>query len=490
MAINPAVVRYFEKRAIPETALIDFGIYSGRRLPSGEVVQDDLGEIIVFPNSRNGRTVAEKYREAHKKFSQKPGGERYFYNNEVLSDPQVTEKGMPVVIVEGEIDAISVHMAGYPFVVSVPDGAPPANSGQDDSNAITPEDDNKFQFIWNDWDRIKRVKRFVIAVDNDEPGKRLAEELVRRLGRNRCSFVIFPEGCKDFNDVWVNLDPVAARAVIDSAKEYPVSGVYGVDDLPKEPPLSPRSTGFRKLDNFLMPFYPGLMVVTGIAGSGKTSFVNQMVAQMALMHGWKAAIASFEMRVKPFVTGTLEATFLHHWGEKGTPEAAEEFVRRNFKFIAPEPSGDDDDFTVDWLIERAITAAVRDGIRVLVIDPWNEIEHGVGRRETVTDYTGKAIRSLKRFGREFECLVIVVAHPNKSAAVSKDCGEISLYDVADSAHFANKADFGVIIARVGGGDTDDNRTAVHVKKVRYQGVSGFPGTVELYFDRQKRIFYE
>ena len=38
------------------------------------------------------------------------------------------------------------------------------------------------------------------ATDGDEPGWRLAQELARRLGRARCAFVTYPQGCKDLNE--------------------------------------------------------------------------------------------------------------------------------------------------------------------------------------------------------------------------------------------------------------------------------------------------
>ncbi|REB27992.1 AAA family ATPase, partial [Staphylococcus pseudintermedius] len=115
----------------------------------------------------------------------------------------------------------------------------------------------------------------------------------------------------------------------------------------------------------------------------------------------------------------------------------------------PEPGGDNDTFDIDWLIDKAIAAVGRHGNRGLVIDPWNEVEHAMPKGENVNEYTGRAIRALKRFGREFECIVIVVAHPNKRAS-EKAPEDVSLYDISDTSHFANKADFGVVVARVGG----------------------------------------
>lgn len=482
-AVSPEHLKWFEDRGINHETVINGGIYSGRHVTSGEgryeVVPDANGRIIVYPYLRHGLAVNHKYRAPGKRFYQQLGGTKVFWNAEILDDPSLHDGTHSLVIVEGENDALSVMEAGYPFVVSVPDGAPPPRkSGQIDEE-INPEHDDKYAFIFNDWDVLKKIKCFVIAVDNDEPGKRLAEELVRRLGRIRCQFVEFPEGCKDFNEVLQKQGNEYVIGMIDAAKPYPVSGLHTLRTLPKEPDLVPLSTGWKRVDAMMMPFFPAFMVVTGKAGSGKSSWVNQMVAQMAFIHGIRVGIASFEMRINPFVTKTLASVHYH----MKVPGNAEEWIDDSFVFIAPEPSKEEDQFDVEWLIEKAEAAVIRYGIRILVIDPWNEIEHAVGRRESLTDYTGRAIRALKRFGREFECLVVVVAHPTKSAA-DKDPEDISLYDISDSAHFANKADFGVVVARSNLGPTSN----IMVKKVRYQPETGKPGADNLtYFPDKKRF---
>lgn len=489
--INPKIAAWFEKRGISRENAAELGIYTGKQQQIGEetkVVADPEGRIIVFPFMRRGAIVNEKYRGDNKKFWQATGGLKCFYNSDVLTDPQLVEGRAALVIVEGELDLLAVREAGNPFVVSVPDGAPPALKPGEKLQDIDPEHDSKYEYVFTDWEALKKIKRIVIATDADDPGKRLAEELVRRLGRARCSFVTFPDGCKDFNEVLLQEGAAVVAELIARAKPYPVSGIYTYSDLPAEPDLRPISTGWGRLDKNLRPFYPSLMVVTGFAGSGKSCFVNQMVAQMALRSGWKAAIASFEMRVKPFITDVLANTYLEQYQDRGgTVETAMAWVDKNFVFVAPEPSDEDDNFDIGWLIEKAIAAVIRHGIRVLVIDPWNEVEHALRRGESLTEYTGRALRALKRFGREFEVMVIVVAHPTKSAA-NKDPADVSLYDVSDSAHFANKADFGVIVARVPNATEHDLVSTVLVKKVRYQPDTGFPGFVHLTYDPRSRTF--
>lgn len=488
MDINPKVQNWFTARGINPETVARMGICSGRHHQTGgedfEVIPEPQGNVIVFPYVRKGSILNEKYRAAGKKFYQKKLGQKLFWNADILDDPALHDGRNQLVITEGELDALSVIEAGNPFVVSVPDGAPPPREdGEQPTHDIEYEHDDKYRYILNDWTSLKKIKRIIIATDNDAPGKQLSEELVRRLGRARCSFVNYPDGCKDFNDVLLKYGPSSVIEVITRARPYPVGGVYSYDELPPEPNLTPVSTGWSRLDQYLKLFYPALLVVTGYAGTGKSTWVNQLIAQLNIHHGWKAGIASFEMRIKPFVTEVLMQTYVDN---NNQPHHAEKWLNDNFVFIAPEPSDEDDSFDIDWLIDKAIVAVIRYGIRVLVIDPWNEIEHATGKRESTTEYTGRAIRKLKRFGREFEVLVIIVAHPTKEAS-RKSPEDISLYDVDGSANFANKADFGVVIARHGIA-ANDYVSSIFVKKIRYQPVSGRPGSIELVYDPAVRTF--
>jgi len=57
---------------------------------------------------------------------------------------------------------------------------------------IDPEHDDKYSYIFNNWDRLKEIKRHILFTDGDEQGERLRDEIARRLGRVRCSFVASP----------------------------------------------------------------------------------------------------------------------------------------------------------------------------------------------------------------------------------------------------------------------------------------------------------
>ncbi|CAD6266732.1 unnamed protein product [Miscanthus lutarioriparius] len=89
-----------------------------------------------------------------------------------------------------------------------------------------------------------QASRIILATDDDHPGQALAEELARRLGKERCWRVKWPkkndtDTCKDANEVLMFLGPQALRKVID-AKLYPIRGLFSFKDF------------FPEIDNYFL----------------------------------------------------------------------------------------------------------------------------------------------------------------------------------------------------------------------------------------------
>jgi twinkle protein len=493
MTLSEKHLDWLASREIDVEIAVAMGLYSAKRGQDG-VEPDSAGTILVYPFTRNGEEIGAKYRGPGKTFWQKAGAaKKVFFNADVLDDPTLPDNAL--VITEGEMDCLAVLSAGYPFAVSVPDGAPPARDAHgnliavpEGTSDINPQDDDKYSFLLNDWTALKAVTRIIIATDADGPGRRLAAELVRRLDRIRCSFVTYPEGCKDFNDVLVKHGRKAVMQIIADAKPYPVSGVYRYSDLPPEPAFVPVSTGFKDLDDKLMLYTPSFVVVTGFPGQGKSTWTVQMATQVAYLHQWNIGLASFEMRVKPYVTDQVTRIFKHMSSRVGSPDmdlTPDEFMERRFYFIAPDATSDEV-HDIHWLLDRMEVAVIRHGVKMFVIDPWNEIEHAKRGDESATEYTGRAIQALKKFGRQYDVCIVVVAHPTKSAG-NRDAEELSLYSVSDSSHWANKADHGIVVARTGDPETSST-SIIRVCKVRYQPETGNLGATYMLYDRQDRIF--
>ena len=67
--------------------------------------------------------------------------------------------------------------------VSVPDGAP---RDVREGELPDPKADTKFAYLWNCRAVLDSARRILLATDSDGPGQALAEELARRLGKERC----------------------------------------------------------------------------------------------------------------------------------------------------------------------------------------------------------------------------------------------------------------------------------------------------------------
>jgi twinkle protein len=483
--LSEATCEWLESRGIGVEIATRFDLYTATVDANGDVVPDmRRGGILVFPCYEHDILVNEKFRLLPKeRFWQRKGGTKTFFNADVLFRPEVTEHGAPVIITEGELDTLVAIQAGKEFTMSVPDGAPPASKpGEEEVEQPTnPEADRdgKFQYLYRLRAALQRVRQFILAVDSDPPGQRLAGELVRRFGAARCSFVEYPPGCKDLNDVLQRYGAAAVVEVLERAKPYPVRGLYRLSDYP-ERQIETFSSGWPLLDQHLMLMPGEFMVVTGVPGHGKTVWILNLLAQLAENHAWRSALFSPEMRVMPYMRNRLRA--IKRGSEEAHPET-DAWIEDNFVFLDADPTGVgtyDSDFDLQWILDRAVDAVLRYGIRVLVIDPWNEIEHAKRKDEMMVDYIGRAIRMLKRFGRLHEVVVIVVAHPTKEVGRDGKYRCPSLYDIDGAAHWFNKADHGIVVERPP--DAPFGRAKIHVCKSKMEEL-GFTGTVAMQFDR-------
>ncbi|HEX8413809.1 MAG TPA: DnaB-like helicase C-terminal domain-containing protein [Sphingomicrobium sp.] len=431
--------------------------------------RDGAGNWLAVPYVERGTTLNHKYRLTSKKQHRMDGGAPLtLWNHDVLLE----ESKHPLIITEGEWDAMAAMTSGYSRVVSVPNGT--SSAGKE----LT-EGSSQYQYLHRSKDLLDRVDRFILAVDGDEPGRNLAADLARILGPERCMFVRYPEGCKDLNEVLVQHGAAGVTSVISDAKPYPIAGLYKLADFPDPPALRSLTVGIDGLDKHFALTPGTFTVIAGWAGHGKTSLLMRMLAN-AMKAGTPIAIGSFETMPRPILENRLRSALYDCHPDDvraQRPGPADELLAKKLSIIAHSPSNDETELTLEYIIELAKIAVVRDNIRLLVLDPWNEIEHQRNGNESETEYTSRAIRELKRFAKNYECAVWLVAHPRKPSSDGNPRPP-SLYDIAGSAHFANKADYGLVVHR---DDLASNAIMVKIVKVR-MGLPGKVGQIVLDYD--------
>ncbi|MCC7462112.1 MAG: toprim domain-containing protein [Gammaproteobacteria bacterium] len=457
-----AIAQWFAERGISREVLDRNGVRPARvYMPQVE----DHVTAIAFPYRRGEDLVNVKYRDREKNFRMEAGAERVLYG---LGDIDAER----CCIVEGEIDKLSLEMAGIVSCVSVPDGAP-AENARDYSG--------KFTFLDADADRIGAVREWIIAVDNDGPGKRLEDELARRLGRDKCRRVTWPSDCKDANDVLRSFGAQVLRECIENAQAFPLAGVFHTEDCAdKVRQLHERgwekgvATGWGEVDQFYTVRPGEFTVVTGMPNSGKSNWLDALCVNLAAIHGWRFALFSPENQPiedhmgrmvekwvgKPFDVGPSARL------DRAELDEGLRWVGEHFTWILPD---DDADWTIERVLDLSKSLVFREGIRGLVIDPWNELEHHPPGGMSETIYIGNVLKHVRQFARRHGVHVWIVAHPQKLLREKDGNYPIpTMYDIAGSANWRNKADNGVVIWR--DFTSPDTPIEVHVQKVRFRQV--------------------
>jgi twinkle protein len=472
-----ALLAYFRGRGISEQTLANEGVTECK-----QYMRDAGKEVPAFavPYKSEGRPTKLKIRSyPEKMFCWSGGGAETFLNIDSINVEE------PVYIVEGEIDYLTCIEYGFTNVVSVPNGAPMKVT----NNAVDPTEDGKFKYIAASMDKLKLVKKFIIATDGDPAGTAMAEELARRLGRSRCWRVTFPAD-KDKKDANAYLQSEGRSSLIDLLNRpvaWPIAGLFDaskyVEDVRSyydRGVLPAESTGYEAVDE-LYRVAPGqLTLVTGIPGSGKSEFVDQIMVNLAVKKDWKFAICSFENQPDYHIIKLAEKyarlSFFAS-GRRMSPEVRDEalkFITEHFIFI--EQSGDVR-ANIDSILERATAAVGRMGVRGLVIDPYNYLEKKAeGGSET--EQAGVILSKTRQFCIANSVHTWFIAHPQKLMRDSS--GNVYVprgYDVSGSANFFNMPDMGITLHR------RENHVEFHNWKTRFKWW-GQVGMAKLSYDKE------
>lgn len=370
----------------------------------------------------------------------------------------------PLVVTVGEKAAAMCHAAGCKHV-------------QDASHPEYLLDANgrvKHEIAW--------FGRFVILIP--EGGEGWRNDIAMNLGDERCRWAYFPPA----------IDQISAA--ISSARAMWTDEVATIDDIPDPGAETAYKSGFEKFDDHGFRIaLPAFMPIIGPYGSGKSVFLRQLLVNLWRLHGWKFLLTSFEEQVKPRYLRDLRRHLICS-GPENDPETGEVLwrvysgrvdftdeaiaradaeIRKSAVFLRRKRNA-----TLDLkrLLDRIEFAVRVHGVKVVAIDPVNEIDHQVPKGESKTDYMGRFIMALKALADDYGLLMICALHPPKDGVekrLSKN-GLLTLNDGADTAHWGNKADIGFCLWR-----NLDGPTYVHADKLKDHEVMGKPFLAELNF---------
>jgi twinkle protein len=134
---------------------------------------------------------------------------------------------------------------------------------------------------------------------------------------------------------------------------------------------------------------------------------------------------------------------------------------------------------------------VRDGAKIVQIDPWNRLESQRGEGENETEYVLRCLRMFTVFAKAFDVHVQIVAHPAKRDPRRRDQPP-EMEDVSGSQNWWNVPDQGFVVHRPKFWDAHGDRcydAIFYQRKARFEDL-GYPCAIGIRFDPIDRRFKE
>jgi len=384
---------------------------------------------------------------------------------------------------EGEVIETADPLSEY-GVVSVPNGAALGAN-------------KKLEYLDNCADWFVGLDEIIIATDGDAAGMDLRDELIRRLGVERCKYVIYPKDAsvsdskggtrppKDMNEVlvWLGAEKVVELAL--NAFQVPVDGIYYVDDIFESMfesfkagiQLAP-TTRMGTLDDYFRWKKGDQNCWTGYANYGKTTYVLQLMLTKSIFDHWRWAIYSPEnYPANDFYDDLIEmycGKDLSQMTQEEYVDAAT-FINEHFFYVYPDHEHD-----LNAIHEKFRYLILKKGVDGVLVDPWNQLDHNMSGYQREDIYLSRAFKDTKRFALMNHIVYNIIAHPkNPTPRQDGSIDAADMYDLSGGSMWGNKMDGIISYHRPDHhADKSSTRCELHIQKVKRKRTGGKQGVVE------------
>ena len=442
LPLSEKVINYFESRGISKATLDNWKISESIQFfPSANKKMT----AINFNYYRDGELTNIKYRSAGKDFKMISGAELIFYGLDKIKDLKT------IYIVEGEMDALSVHESGIFSVCSVPNGASKGNQ--------------RLEYLDNCWKNFLG-KDIILCTDTDEAGLSLRNELARRFGKHRCKYVDFGD-FKDANDMLISEGKQSLKECLLNPKNFPLEGIVNINDIWddvlnfNDKGITNYGIGFGSSDEYLKIALSEWSLISGIPNSGKSDVVDQICCNLALKNDFRIGMFApesfpYEGHIKRIANKLNEKNC-----DNNILNASKNFIEEHFYFVKI----DLENLTLKSILDKFRDLVLQKGINICVIDPWNMLDHTDQKDHS---YIGRMLSEITQFCQQTNTHLFLVAHPRKMEQNENGYKIPTPYDISGSADFFNKAYNCLTVFRELGQETQyqSDAVAIHVQKVK------------------------
>lgn len=506
MVLNEKIVEWFGGRGISKSTLERFFIH-GRNEWMPQTQKEE--SVIVFPYMRDSQIVNCKFRDGRKNFKMVKDAELVLFGMQTLVGRHCA------IIVEGEADCMAAYEAGFGqdyepkpnadgevvehelgmwAVLSVPNGASKGSQ--------------QLEYLDNCADYLSEIDEFIIATDNDEAGNSLKEELIRRLGVEKCRVLdwnllksnVSPflgdyKPCKDINEVLAHFGKDAVKSLLLASKAIPVDGVYYLDDIfgdmlnnfRKGIQLAP-TTRFTEMDEYFRWKKGDISLFTGYGNAGKSFFVLQLMLTKSIWDGWKWAIFSPENYPANDFYDDLVEMYVGKWvtdmNEEEYTEACK-FIGEHIYFVYPENEHD-----ISSIHEKFRYLILKKGVDGVMIDPFNQLDKTQKAYERDDQYISGTLKDIKRFALLNHVVYCIIAHPkNPTYNQDRSLPVPDMYDLHGGSMWSNKCDQILSYYRPNFHiDKNSPEVTVYVQKLKRKRTGGKLGNFDLYLNWSKKRY--
>lgn len=405
-----------------------------------DIRQDRHGNCVLNYYDTNDTLTMVKYRPSHrvKKGEAKNWVQKDSDSKPLLFNMNRINIDKPLLITSGELDCAAAIEAGWMNAVSIPLG------------------DQNTHWVECCFDWLSQFKEIIICPDNDESGAKYCKGIVPRLGSWRTKVAVVPADCKDINECLYRHGKDATLHMILEAKDTPVDSVVDFADIESVDltEVDGIETGIDGLDAKLMKLFNGTVtILTGINGSGKTSFLSQLACN-AMDEGKNVFMYSGEMpayQTQSWCTSIFagQRNMKECRSEKATYWVVDKARRKEITeyyrgqlFIYK----DGYDNKVSSILKTMEDVVRKYGCQLLIIDNLTAVNLE-GSDENKYQRQADFVQQLINFAKTYQVVCLLVSHPHKltemrrltkmdvqgvSAVIDLAHRIISLYRVSES----------------------------------------------------------
>ena len=400
--IKDAAIEYMKTRGISEEICRKY-----------QITANDDGNIVFPFIDEDNKMQFVKYRNPKPKQGQNKEWSEKNCKPILFGMNQCNLENKTLIMTEGQIDSLSVAEAGIDNAVSVPTGA------------------QGFTWVPHCWDWLQNFDKIIIFGDHENGYITLYNEMAGRL-ESKVWHVREEDykDCKDANEVLKKYGAEQIRQCIANAEQKPIDKVIDITLVEDINPydIEKMPTGINKIDELLcggLPFGQ-LVLVTGKAGDGKSTFASQMLLS-AVQNEYKCFAYSGELPNYLFKSWLfLQAAGLANtydewskWNIKRPKKITDKALKKinewykgklwlydNSKILSEDTEG------LCSLIEKT---TIQYGTRVALVDNLMtalDLESGLTGSDKY-DVQSLFIKKLARLALELDIVIILVAHQRK-----------------------------------------------------------------------------